>query len=123
MAQIVITFDTKDKTMSATLDGAAIDNVLGCTLYQGYDEDSYRCEIMTGTHDKDTDIRSYTRLIASETKDGKSLAAAGAEVKSDFVAQAFVMKPKAKANGEDAWDRPALSPELAAELAAATKRD
>lgn len=72
MAKISIEFDTVAKTMSATIDGKAVDNVISASLYKSMysdDENEFRCSLVTMTKDKADDICTYTQVSASESND------------------------------------------------------
>jgi len=73
MAKISLEFDTKEKSFALMLDGKAVENVVGAYLSKDYyDEEKFRCEIMTASHDEENDIHSITRLVASESEQGKA---------------------------------------------------
>ncbi|MBY0525592.1 MAG: hypothetical protein K2R98_19460 [Gemmataceae bacterium] len=67
MAKINVEFDTKDKSLSVSMDGKAMANVAGISLYQSYDdEDEFRCNVVMATKDDTNDIRTVTSIYASE---------------------------------------------------------
>jgi hypothetical protein len=67
MATITITFDTVEKTMSVTRDGAEIPNVTGASVGRGYcDDDGCRCEIYMHERDDAHKTDTYHRLIAAD---------------------------------------------------------
>lgn len=74
MANISISFDTISKKMTATKDGVEIPSVCGAYLGRCYNkenatDDDFRLEVMSASQNTDgTSV--YTRLIASESKDG-----------------------------------------------------
>ena len=72
MAKVTIEFDTVDKSMAIAIDGKAVDNVQYVSL-STYDGDEFGCSIETVAKDDEHDMRTYTRLCASESKDGKEL--------------------------------------------------
>lgn len=89
MAKIVIEFDTVDKTMSASVDGKAVADVVEAYVSKRYsmsgdgdDEVSYGCSITTMAEDEESDIRTMTRLCASESLEGQRIIAAEGPQKS-----------------------------------------
>lgn len=72
MAKIVCEFDTVAKTMAVTMDGKAVDNVMGCSLYKNYDGE-YSCTVSTGETNKDEKTTKVSYLYASESIEGKQL--------------------------------------------------
>jgi hypothetical protein len=67
MATIVATFNTKEKTLSCTVDGQAVANVDEVYMIRGYsDESKYGCALTTRTEDKDEGTMHMTRLVANE---------------------------------------------------------
>ena len=71
MAKVLIEFDTVDKTLAVSIDGTAVENVVCANVSQGYPrEDEYCCEIVSGTKDRDNDIRTWTRVSASQATAG-----------------------------------------------------
>lgn len=71
-------FDTVTKALDVTVDGKAVANILGISISLGYrDDDQYYCELSTGTKDADNDCWQMTRLTASNTPAGRSLASTG----------------------------------------------
>lgn len=82
MATIAINFDTVEKTMSCTMDGEAVANVVGCYVHSGYKDGEYSCELMQYEKSPDGDYAKMTRIVASDTRRGKELAAAGAKSSS-----------------------------------------
>ena len=83
MATINVSFDTVEKTLAVTRDGAEVPDVCGVYIGRAYndpdlDEDDFRIEVMQQTPDAEHDLCTYTRLVASETAEGQTLAAAGA---------------------------------------------
>ncbi len=73
MAKISFTFDSKEKSFSATIDGKAVENVVGVELYPSWDDqEKFRCSIVTAVKDEKTDIQTVTRLMASESLAAKS---------------------------------------------------
>lgn len=86
MAKISCEFDTKEKTLAVTIDGKAVDNVYGVNLAKGYsDESGFYCDVMTLSEDKENDIRTMTRLMASESKDAKEQVATASQQFAGFV--------------------------------------
>lgn len=78
MAKIVVTVDTDDKSMEATIDGKAVDNLTSAYFY-GADRDGYGFGVSINTFEKDGDLRKYTSISASaeaeeEIKAGKATA-------------------------------------------------
>lgn len=82
MAKMVIEFDTNDKSLSVTLDGQAVDNVVGAEVYRrgyyGYgapdDEDGdeeFAFSVMTAEKDKENDLTRMTRIVASQSVEGQ----------------------------------------------------
>lgn len=89
MAKINVEFDTIEKTLAVQMDGAEVADVVMVSLGKGYccgDEDDFRCEIMTMTEDEASDVKTYTRLVASESADGKLPEAVELEGDNDFKA-------------------------------------
>jgi phosphoribosylcarboxyaminoimidazole (NCAIR) mutase len=86
MAKVAIEFDTVEKTMSATIDGSAVPNVVGVNLYKSYSskKDEYSCEIVSAVESEDDDMRAYTRICAAEGAKARELAHAGATPAADF---------------------------------------
>lgn len=77
MAKISIEFDTKTKELTAAIDGKAVANVVSVQMYPSWDDDDeFRCVITTAAEDEETDIKSITNLVASETPQAKTLIAA-----------------------------------------------
>jgi hypothetical protein len=66
MAEVIITFDTKTKAMTATMDGEQIPDVCGIYMSCCYEGEKMRCEIMQCAEDEENDTRTYTRICASE---------------------------------------------------------
>lgn len=93
MAKITVSFDTVEKTLSADIDGQAISNVVGVELSKSYylsednQQDSYYCSLTTVVEDKEADLRTITRLVASESEEGKLALRAG---KSESALAGFV---------------------------------
>lgn len=89
MAKITAEFDTVAKTLSVSMDGSPIKDVVSARFgldYYGDDEDRFRCEVTTLAEDEDTDVKTMTNLIASASHDGRLLVAAGeAEALPGFV--------------------------------------
>lgn len=73
MAKINIEFDTVSKDMSATIDGKTLDNVHGASFYNYGMGDDFSCEICTCQRDEENGMSTHTRVIASESIDGKKL--------------------------------------------------
>ena len=72
MAKVSVEFDTVEKTLSCSIDGKAVDNVHYVSMSHGYmNEEDFTCSITTMMHDEAEDIKTYTQLIASESKDSK----------------------------------------------------
>lgn len=74
MAKMSIEFDTKTKDLTCKVDGKVVTNVTGIYIFPSYDDnDTYRCEIGTSVKDDESEIRTHTTLVASESsvsKDG-----------------------------------------------------
>lgn len=69
MAVLNITFDTVEKTMTVTRDGAEIPNVVGASVGQSYlDDDVYRCEIVMHEEDEENKLDMWYRLTAGENQ-------------------------------------------------------
>lgn len=72
MAQISMTFDTKTKKASVTIDGKAVDHVDSMSLYQTYchedteDGPKFFCSVTQCNRDKENGTRVYTRTEANE---------------------------------------------------------
>ncbi len=75
MAQIVSTFDTETKKFTITLDGVAIENVTGMSIYPSWrDDDDFICTVQS-SEEKEGGYRVHTCICASElTNDGKAVA-------------------------------------------------
>lgn len=76
MAKINIEFDTVSKDMSAVIDGKKLENVHGASFYNygGYGGgDDFSCEICTCQRDEENGMATHTRVVASESIDGKKL--------------------------------------------------
>jgi hypothetical protein len=72
MALITVSHDTNSKEMKVSIDGKELSNVRGVNIYPSYeDEDEYRCVISTMSEDEDTEIKTFTQIIASETLQAK----------------------------------------------------
>lgn len=69
MAEIVISFDTKEKTGKCTVDGVEYPNMVEAMFYK-YDKE-WHAQITSAVKDEDNDMAKYERLIASETEKGK----------------------------------------------------
>jgi hypothetical protein len=70
MAIIQISFDTVAKSLSATMDGQELGDVVGvyigrCCGY-GADDDEFSCELTMATSDKVAKTTTMTRVMASE---------------------------------------------------------
>lgn len=74
MAKIRVEFDTVDKTLTATVDGKAVADVYGVSIYRGYccgpdgdaDDMPYRCELTTLSENEDDKTEYWTRVTAAE---------------------------------------------------------
>jgi hypothetical protein len=80
MAKIAIEFDTVEKTMTATVNGAALDNVIGAHLNRGYGKKSeYQCEVVMAEESEDDDMYKWTRIVATDSPEGQRQEAAGSK--------------------------------------------
>lgn len=70
MAKILVEFDTVEKTLSASIDGKAVADVYGVSLYRGWADDDdvvpYRCELTTRSEDDTNKLCRYTSVVASD---------------------------------------------------------
>jgi hypothetical protein len=82
MAKVVIEFDTNEKSLAVSIDGAAVDNVVGAEVYRrgyygyGPPEDSeespeFCFSVMQAEKDKANDLTKMTRIIAAENPQAK----------------------------------------------------
>lgn len=77
MAILSVTFDTNEKTLSVSMDGAEVTDLQELVFYKSYGEEGeYSCSLCTMTHDEENDVRQYNRLSASEAGLGPSSLAA-----------------------------------------------
>lgn len=84
MAKISVEFDTTSKVMSCSIDGKAVKDVTGISVYQSYDDtDLFRCSIVTMTKDEDADIDIYTNLVASESAAGDAAVKNGSPMSTE----------------------------------------
>jgi hypothetical protein len=65
MSKINMSFDTEAKTCSIDIDGTAVDNVMGASVY-AMDMNKFSCEIATWMKDDQTGITHYHRMMAGE---------------------------------------------------------
>ncbi len=91
MAIITCKYDTKAKTMAVQMDEQEIANVRECSFGNYMDDEDYACRIVTSSHDKENDVRTYTHMVAAESPRGKKLADAGA---SAAPVPGFVIDPE-----------------------------
>lgn len=87
MAKIVIEFDTNEKSLAVSIDGTVVDNVVGAEVYRrgyyGYgapedndgDEAEFAFSVTQAEKDKANDLTKMTRIVASESAEGKLAAA------------------------------------------------
>ena len=74
MATINISFDTVEKSWSVTKDGAEVPNCVGVSVYPDYDDrDEGRIEIMLREKDEADDMYTFTRIVASDSAEGRAL--------------------------------------------------
>lgn len=67
MSKIVAEFDTKEKTLSITMDGKSIDNVSSAEFYAGWDEkDEFHAGITTVTKIDEEDVTQVMRIVAED---------------------------------------------------------
>lgn len=89
MAKISIEFDTLEKDLVVTIDGAAVENVVGVSIYPSYyddqDGDEYHCTISTRVKDPEHDTVVTTNICASESVDAKNDLAVASEAFKGFV--------------------------------------
>lgn len=73
MASISVSFDTKTKKMTATVDGKAVADVVGVHFMPSWDrDDEYACELVTMYEDEDAGTKTVTRIVAAECEpDGR----------------------------------------------------
>ena len=74
MSKINVEFDTKEKTLAVKIDGKPVPNIIGVNLSKSYysdDEDEFSCSLVTMTKDEANDIRTYTQVMATESKEAK----------------------------------------------------
>lgn len=79
MADIVIKFNTNDKKASVTVDGSEVGDVVDACVGKRYDydgkyEDDFYCSVSTVSVDESNKTKMLTRLVASESREGKALA-------------------------------------------------
>lgn len=68
MAEMVITFDTVAKSLSVTLDGAEVPDVVGVEVSQSYrDDDQFCCCVRTRSEDESSGLTRMTHLVAKES--------------------------------------------------------
>ena len=67
MAKIVLSFDTVDKTATASIDGVDIPNFQSLQVYGGH-KGKYGIELSSGVEDEANDMRAWTRVCASDSK-------------------------------------------------------
>ena len=76
MAKVVIEFDTNEKTLAVSIDGAAIENVVGAEVYRrgyygygppedGEADPEFAFSVMQAESDKANDMTKMTRIAAS----------------------------------------------------------
>ena len=71
MAQILVTYDTKEKTLTVSQDGNILDNIENVNFCKCYDEDDvYSMNIATHYKDEASDIKTayymYAKKIAEQ---------------------------------------------------------
>jgi hypothetical protein len=75
MAKVNVEFDTVEKTISVKLDGKQVPDVVGVNLQKSYyseaNEDAFSCSIVSMTKDEDNDTRTYTQVMAKESKEAQ----------------------------------------------------
>lgn len=71
MAKISVEFDTTEKTLSCSIDGQAVADVMECSFGRYMDEDDFRCSITTRAEDEANDMRTYTHMCASQSRAAK----------------------------------------------------
>lgn len=95
MAKVVITFDTQDKSLTATMDGKTVENLESASFYRGYNYDTskstdeFRCNLTTVEKKEDDGVSMYTQISAKQSAEGREAIAQGAgtyALNDDFVA-------------------------------------
>jgi len=92
MAEIIAKFNTKTKELTITMDGTAVDNVMGVHLSKSYsysdsesDPEEFCCCITTVDKSKTEDgYQTYTQISAAETAEGKKALSEGGYHHSTF---------------------------------------
>lgn len=103
MSKMLIEFDTVSKELVATIDGAAVSNVVGVSINPSWDdEDEYQCMVTTKSEDETTNIKTLTMMYASECKAGQALLKKAESVKFEqfpgFVGEKSEQLSKAQAD-------------------------
>jgi len=69
MAEFVTTFNTKEKTLSVSVDGTEIENVTDVEFYKfgmGGDDEPFHAAIVTREMSEDKDMVTVTRVMAQK---------------------------------------------------------
>jgi len=81
--EVLIKFNTNDKTMAVTVDGSVVENVSDVAVYQHYDDkDSYELSMTTRVKDELNNCLKMTRLLAHDTSEAKKAVASGLATES-----------------------------------------
>lgn len=84
MAKIVASFDTKEKTLSCTIDGKAVSNIQEIVMYKGYEGEDFTMSLMTAAKDDESGMTRMERIVAAESTQGRELKNTGRELVSQF---------------------------------------
>ena len=86
MAKVMVEFDTVEKTMSATIDGKAVENCYEISFGK-YGDDEFGCSIGIRTEDKSNKMMKNERIYASKSKEANSLSATKASSFDGFITE------------------------------------
>jgi hypothetical protein len=84
MAKINVEFDTSNKNLTVSMDGKQMPNIVGINIYkygaygESDDKNEYDCSVTMLDNYKDEGYKTYTQIIAKESKQGRDRALAGA---------------------------------------------
>ena len=93
MAQVVITADTDSDELTVTVDGKNVNDISGVSIYMcpswsDPSEMEMCLTIQSFVHDKDSNVKTYTTIVAADTKEGRDLKSSGAKTfakNKDFI--------------------------------------